>query len=207
MSYQNFLTASQKKPNSLLYLVRHAESEGNLLGAKCKASQETPLTEAGKENAQQLGEYFKSEINSATVFASPKSRTLETAEAIASALGEKVKTEENFIERHWGEYNDLNWLELSAQLDGMSDEERYTFVPEGGESWQAMEERFFKALAEIVEAQADGGNLVVVTHNGCLRAVLPILAKTGYQSHKDYSMKVGSVVKYSFKTETLEFII
>ena len=81
----------------------------------------------------------------------------------------------------------------------MDIEERYAFVPEGGESWQQMESRLFTAIGTIIEASS-GSNIVIVTHKGCLRAILTALNETDKTVHATYSMKTGSVTSYGLSS-------
>lgn len=92
-----------------IYLVRHAESEANLLPHLIAGrSSESPLTSRGVEQAQQLGLYMlDNEMVPINVFASPARRTRSTAAHALKQLGlegmEPVVSTD-LLEQSQGEY-------------------------------------------------------------------------------------------------------
>ncbi len=207
MGYDLFKAALAKKKNISIYFVRHGQSDGNTLGKHCLVCQDTALTALGKEQAKAIGKYFAvlhSPIK--TIYTSFRSRTNETAAAIIGATGVEALESDRLVERDWGKYSNYTWITLSEQLSEMTFAERYAFTPPEGESWQMMEDRLFGVLTLMVEAAEPGDQLVVVTHHGCLRAILPLLDGKDRQSHEDYSVEVGTITKYNGEMDKLEFI-
>ncbi|MFA7309214.1 MAG: histidine phosphatase family protein [Patescibacteria group bacterium] len=193
--------------NLSFWFVRHGESEGNVLADTCPIMHDSPLTERGKQEAQGVAEYLqKNDIQISHIFTSSKGRSRQTADIIASALGLPIAIKAGFDERNWGVWADLRWEEASNRLDGLTLEERYTFVPEGGESWQQMEKRLFTTLEEVADESTGGENVLIVTHKGCLRAIMPKLAKAGLEKHKDFSVSTGSLSKFSFEKDEFDFV-
>lgn len=189
------------------WFVRHGQSEGNVLGAECLVMNDTPLTDRGANEAKAIAKYLKDTgINVTDIYTSPLGRSHQTAEVIAKELGLPVKVKDGLRERNWGIWGNLAWDEVSNKLSGKDIEERYTFIPENGESWQQMEKRLFDALEEIAEENSEGENILIVTHRGCLRAILPVLAKASKDKHEDFSVETGSLTKFSFDKELFEFI-
>lgn len=189
------------------WFVRHGESEGNALGDTCPIMHDTPLTTRGRTEAAHAADYLVKEgVAISHIYTAPKGRSRETAEIIAAVLGLPVVSKEGFNERNWGAWADLRWEAASERLDAMSLEERYTFIPEGGESWQQMETRLFTALEEVADESVGGENVLIVTHRGCLRAILPMLAKAGRDQHKDFSVATGSLSKFSFDKDEFDFV-
>ena len=207
MGYDLFKAAVAKKGNLVIYFVRHGQSDGNTLGKHCLVCQDSPLTMLGKEQANALGSYFKNlQTPIKEIYSSIRSRTNDTAAVIAEATGAPMTSSDRLVERDWGKFNTYTWVTLSEELDRMSFAERYTFTPPEGESWQMMEERLFGILTLMVEAAEPDDHLIVVTHHGCLRALLPLLDGKDREQHEEYSVEVGGVTKYDATLGKLEFI-
>lgn len=195
------------KHNLSFWFIRHGESEANTLGDVCPVMHNTPLTLRGKKEVEDIVSYLKKNgIQVTHIYTAPKGRSKETAEIIASALGLPLKIKTGLDERDWGVWSNLKWEEVSMGLDQLLIEERYTFVPEGGESWQQMEKRLFVALEEIAEESVGGENVLIVTHRGCLRAIMPVLAKVGLEKHKEFSVATGALSKFSFEKDKFDFV-
>src|SRR5437870_6613326 len=78
-----------------LYLVRHAQSQGNT--GEDLTTGDPELTEVGWEQARRLAERLARQRIDA-IYASPFRRTQQTAHAIAEASGLKVRTKEDLRE-------------------------------------------------------------------------------------------------------------
>ena len=189
------------------WFIRHGQSEGNILDSECVVMNDMPLTDRGTDEARAIAKYFKEGgINITDIYTSPLGRSHQTAEVIANEMELKVKIKGGLKERNWGIWGNLPWDKVSDKLSEMDIEKRYIFVPEGGESWQQMEERLLEALEEIAEENSEGENILIITHRGCLRAILPVLAKASKDKHEDFSVETGSLTKFSFDKDEFEFI-
>jgi broad specificity phosphatase PhoE len=73
----------------IAYFARHGETAGNAAGT-FRGPMDIPLNDNGKADAKNLGQWFADKQLSA-VYASPKIRTRDTAEAIAQPKGMSVK--------------------------------------------------------------------------------------------------------------------
>lgn len=193
--------------NLSFWFVRHGESEGNALKDTCPIMHDTSLTERGKQEAKEAASYLKkNSIKVTHIYTAPKGRSYQTAEIIASTLGLPLVVKKGLDERNWGEWETLRWEEASARLDQMTLQDRYTFVPKNGESWQEMEKRLFTTLDEIADESAGGESVLIVTHRGCLRAIMPMLATAGKEKHEEFSVATGALSKFSFKKDKFDFI-
>lgn len=199
---------SKEHPEKVsFWFVRHGQSEGNILGAKCTVMNDTPISPQGIEEAEAIAKYIKDHnIQVTDIYTSPLGRSHQTAETIARELGLSVKVKEGLRERNWGVWGNEPWDSVSKRLDLLPHGERYTVVPDGGESWSEMEERLAKSLEEIAEENTAGENILIVTHRGCLRAILPVLAQESREKHADFSVETGSLSKFSFDKRDFEFI-
>ncbi|MDD5731961.1 MAG: histidine phosphatase family protein [Patescibacteria group bacterium] len=204
---KNKIRSQANEQKLSFWFVRHGESEGNALDDACPIMHDTPLTKLGIKQAKEIGEYLKkNSIRITHIYSAPKSRAHQTAKIIASSLGLPVIIKNGLNERNWGIWCNLRWQEASDRLEKLPIEDRYTFIPEGGESWEQMEKRLFATLEEIADESVGGENILIVTHRGCLRAIMPKLAKAGIEKHKEFSVVTGSLSKFSFEKDEFDFV-
>ncbi len=90
---------------------------------------------------------------------------------------------------------------MSAYLDPLTIDECYTILPEGGESWQDMESRLVRGTMGFFDG--DETRVAVVTHNGCLRAILPRLLGRPLSEHTQFSVETGSVTHLHYDDDTM----
>ena len=173
----------------IICFVRHGESEATAMGDGAPIEHDLPLTEVGKREALQVRDYFVSNnVPISAVYSSTYQRAVQTAQPTAGEFGLQVLQRADLCERHWGGLAGLTWPELSSRLDEMTTEDRYNFLPEGGESWAQMEARSFKVVDEIMQRT---GDVAVFTHGGVLRGLLPALGGVDRAQHEQFTMKTG----------------
>jgi probable phosphoglycerate mutase len=86
-----------------LRLVRHGESEGNVMATLQGCRVDTPLSARGRRQAESLAIRLAGEDVDAVV-ASPMRRALETAQVIAAPHGLGVRVDSDFVEFDWGKW-------------------------------------------------------------------------------------------------------
>lgn len=178
---------------TLLYLVRHGETDWNLQ-RRIQGSTDIPLNDTGRDQAASAGRLLaRREWD--LVVSSPLSRAFETASIIAGEIGvdEPIALDE-IVERHYGEAEGLSDEELTSRFPGD------TPVP-GREARSAVAARVIPALATLADAHP-GKSLIVVSHGGVIRSVLNTVAPNG--SHG--SIRNGSIHSFSHIDGTLELI-
>ena len=82
-----------------IYLVRHGQTDWNLQGL-LQGHQDIQLNEAGRRQARELHDFFK-DIRLGAVYASDLARARQTAEIIAAAHDQPVKTHQALRERYF----------------------------------------------------------------------------------------------------------
>lgn len=147
-----------------ILLTRHGETDWNA-ERRVQGHTDRPLNDAGIAQARALAEDLSGESIDA-VYASDLARALDTARAVAEPRGLSVVTIPGLRERNFG-----SW-------EGLLDEEILERFPQAhtgpwgdDETPEQLDERVIDALTEIA-ASHPGGQVLVVSHGGPLRAVL-----------------------------------
>lgn len=182
-----------------LYLVRHGATQ---LTAEDRFSGETgvDLSEEGRWQAELLGERLRREGLSA-IYASPLSRTVETARLIAVRCGLGFETVDGLREISHGRWEGLKREEVErrfAEEYAAWEEDPFTFAPERGESGVAVLARALPALREIV-MRHPGERVLVVSHKATIRLLLSSLLgidARGYRDRLDQSPACLNVLDF-----------
>lgn len=157
----------------LLVLVRHGETDTNKRGKLHSVNDEQELNSVGQnqvtKTAARLVEY-----KPLTVFSSTELRAVQSAKIISQATGTMAHTASGLEERNWGDYSGKSWPEIQVVLDKLTLDERYDFVPPNGESWREFDSRLQETLTKLLTT-CTTPTLVVVTHGGAIRALMPFL--------------------------------
>ena len=155
--------------------VRHAQSTWNALG-RWQGQADPPLSEAGLREAQALAERLRSEARGARgLVTSDLARARETAAWLGAALGLEPEPWPALREVEIGSWSGRiseeiarDWPEDYARLRAGDPALR----PGGGESLLDVRARALGAVRAL-ERRFGGGEIVVVTHLGWLRALRP----------------------------------
>ncbi|MDR1669081.1 MAG: GNAT family N-acetyltransferase [Oscillospiraceae bacterium] len=158
-----------------LYLVRHAEAEGNLY-RRAHGHFNTLLTKNGLLQTELLGEWFTRRPVDA-VYTSDLYRARRTAEAVAVACRKPVTADPALREIALGEWEDRAWGDIMRRCP---DYMRW-FDGEGGivvkdaETYIEARDRLRAALAKIA-AKHEGQDVAVVSHGSVARSLLTLFA-------------------------------
>ena len=154
---------------SVLYLVRHGQSEWNRIG-RIQGRSESPLTERGRQQAAALGHLLRATLPDPQIdiVSSPLSRAFETATIIAAELGratEDVRTDERINDFDVGVLAGYpGWDAVAAnhpELARLRLEDPARFHPPGGESGADV---LARARAFLAASEATGHDRLVVCH-------------------------------------------
>lgn len=147
-----------------ILLVRHGQTDWNL-ERRVQGHSDRPLNETGLAQAAALVEELAGDRIDA-VYSSDLARALDTARGVAAARGLRVQPLAELREKDFG-----TW-------EGHTDSEIRTRFPQAltgpwgdAETSEQLAERVLEALRGIA-AENPGGQVLVVTHGGPLRAVL-----------------------------------
>lgn len=176
--------------------IRHGQTIINVDGKIHKVNDDAGLTDLGKKQAEILAEVCKKQEVEA-VYSSPEIRAMETARIIGEKLGVQPFIETGLAERSWGDWSDQTWKEIQQRLETMSIEERFSFIPPQGESWEEMEERLMEALNKIVGQSYKV--VAIITHSGAMRTLMPVLHGKPKDISFKYEFHNGSITIFNYE--------
>ena len=186
-----------------LYLVRHGATQ---LTAEDRFSGSTgvDLSDEGREQARHLARRLSTE-KIAAVYASPYSRTHETAQIIAAPHKLELHSREGLREISHGHWEGLTRTEVEKRFGNeyaMWESDPFTFAPKDGESGVEVLARALPVIREIVTAH-ENEHVLVVSHKATLRLILSSLLgfdARGYRDRLDQSPACLNVVDFSGPT-------
>lgn len=189
-----------------LILIRHGETDKNIAGNLHAVNDIESLNANGKRQIRETAEKLR-EFSPSRIYSSKEHRALESAEIISRALQIPLEKIEGMEERKWGVFTGKSWSEVKKVLDPMTLEERYDYIPTHGESWREFETRLIDSVKRIIEANR-GKSVVVVTHGGAIRALIPFLMGVPKEESFKYdpdnaSMTIFEVNKEVFSKVTV----
>jgi broad specificity phosphatase PhoE len=182
-----------------LYLVRHGATQ---LTAEDRFSGAVgvDLSVEGRAQVERLAERLAGEPIAA-VYASPLSRTIETATILATPHRLPIIHRDGLREISHGRWEGLTRAEVEARFGDEYtswDADPFTFAPEGGESGLAVLARALPVIREITVSHV-GQNVLVVSHKATLRLLLSSLLgfdARGYRDRLDQSPACLNVLDF-----------
>ncbi len=160
------IRAHVKTSGNTYTALRHGEAENNVRGILNSTNEPSlHLTPKGKEQiAETLIKLSKPDL----IFASPITRTQETARAVAAHFGipeTEIITDERIIEVQFGEFNGKPRDEYIGKFENTV--ERYTKKLGNVESWSEVRARVGTFLSEL-ESTYTGKNILIVSHDATI---------------------------------------
>lgn len=163
-----------------LLLVRHGESEANLVHSLDCAVPGPPLTGLGRLQAMALASAL-SDADVRVVYASTMLRAQQTAQPLAKRFGLPVEVRAGLREFDVGDLQARTDRAAHLLLRDLMDHWLMRGEPDaarpGGESARQVVARFGAEVAEVL-AGYDEGTAVVAAHGGVLRLAVPELTPT-----------------------------
>lgn len=173
-----------------IYLIRHAEAEGNLY-RRAQGHWDGKITDFGRRQIGALAERFRDTAVDA-LYSSDLSRTVETAGAITRYHAVPLVTTPRLREIRMGVWEGESWGDLTyrypRQMDYFNNDPARWQV-EGSEPFADVQARMTGFVLEAARKH-DGGTVVLVTHGMAIRAFLMRAlgvpsAEAGRLSHGD----------------------
>jgi broad specificity phosphatase PhoE len=144
------------------------------------------LSDEGREQTRRLAERLSRE-NFVAVYASPLSRTMETARILAAPHKLPVQARDGLREINHGRWEQMTRREVEQKFPVEAAEwerDPYTFAPVGGESGLQVTARALPVLIELVR-QHPAENILVVSHKGTIRLLLSSLLGFDPRRYRD----------------------
>jgi broad specificity phosphatase PhoE len=168
-----------------VYLVRHGAT---VLSAEAAFAGETDvaLSEEGREQARSLAARLAEE-SIAAFYASPMSRTMETARILAAPHRLEVQPRDGLREishGHWEGRKRAEVEKLFPEEYARWEADPFSFSPSGGESGLAVTARALPVLLQMVEENAERRALLV-SHKATIRLLVSSLLGFDPRSYRD----------------------
>ena len=151
-----------------LLLARHGETDWNRIG-RWQGHADPPLNETGRRQAAELAEQLAGD-GIAAVYSSDLVRASETARAVGARLGLPVVEEPALREIDVGSWSGLTRAEVEQRFPEGFARWLAGEIGHDGETREQLTERALTAALEIA-SRHPGGNVLVVTHGGVIRAL------------------------------------
>lgn len=165
------------------YAMRHGETKWNGEG-RFQGHSDVPLSPTGRLHAAKNGKRLKIHLDrmgvspaSLSCISSPLLRARQTMRIVQGELGisgRQVNTDPRLREASFGRWEGLTSDEVKARFPEerrRRKKERWTFAPEGGGSFAALDQ----AMREVLAALPPDGRCLIVTHSGNLKVMLGLL--------------------------------
>jgi phosphoserine phosphatase len=158
---------------SQIYLIRHGETEWNRLQKTQGRSNNIPLSEVGRRQAELLAGRLKGEKID-LIYCSDLVRAHETAGIIAKAHGIEAVKDESFAEINFGCFEGLEFSKIKELYSEVFSVWRQTphlaNIPDG-ESIITLKERSMGQLNEILGKNRDK-NILIVSHGITVKVMI-----------------------------------
>lgn len=155
-----------------LYLVRHAEAEGNI-NETFQGMIDTNVTDKGEKQLACLAERFR-DIPITALYSSPLRRTRATADAVNRYHQLPVQLDDRLVEINGGDWEGVAWADLPERFPKEYNDwqtNMSAFAAPNGETMQAVFDRMKHAVADLA-ARHPGETIAVVSHGCALRNFL-----------------------------------
>lgn len=143
------------------YFIRHGQTDWNRQGI-CMGSQDIPLNETGRRQAQEAVSFLQNE-GIVHIVASPLVRAKETAEILAASMDVPLSLDDDLKECTWGVLEGK-----PTDVDGLLGPWLKGETPKGAESAASFGKRVLLGLNRALEKT---GPVLIVSHGGVGMAV------------------------------------
>ena len=177
---------------SVVWLVRHGESIGNVADAHAQRSgagrlvldvrdPDVPLSDTGRAQAEALGRHLADlpeDERPTAVLSSPFARALTTAQLATAGLDVRVRTDERLRERDFGAFDGMTGAGIREQYPDEAKRRdllgKFYYRPPGGESWADVALRI-RSLLATEALRHDCERLLIVAHQAVIMVLRYVL--------------------------------
>jgi broad specificity phosphatase PhoE len=202
---------------SVIWLVRHGESMGNVADAQAQKSgagrlkldvrdPDVELSDTGRSQAEALGKWLADlpeDERPTAALSSPFNRALTTAQLATENLGLRVRTDERLRERDFGAFDRMTGAGIREQYPEEAERRdllgKFYYRPPGGESWADVALRI-RSLLATEGLRHDCERLVVVAHQAVIMVFRYVLEELTEQElltiDKEEQVANASLTRY-----------
>ncbi|WP_245161077.1 histidine phosphatase family protein [Blastococcus sp. CT_GayMR16] len=209
--------ADREPSPSVLWLVRHGESMGNVADANAQKAgagrldldirdPDVPLSDNGRSQAEALGRWLAKlpeEERPTAALSSPFARALTTAQLATAGLDVRVRTDERLRERDFGAFDGMTGAGIREQYPDEAGRRdllgKFYYRPPGGESWADVALRI-RSLLATEGLRHDCERLIVVAHQAVIMVFRYVLEELTEQEllavDKEEQVANASLTRY-----------
>lgn len=164
------------------YIFRHGQSSYNLAGRTQGRTNDSVLTQLGREQAREVGQKLKN-CGIEVIVTSPLERARETAKLANETLNVPLLVDERFIEVDVGEIEGMHYTEIQEKYGEKYQQWRSldckyeNMCFEGGETKKQVRQRVFGGLEDYAKNSAY--DVIAVSSHGIMLAQVLIAMKVG----------------------------
>ena len=196
-----------------VYLIRHAQTDGNVSGNWLGSRSVNKINEYGRKQAKDNVRYLKEQhINASKIYASPTERALGHAEILQKHLNLPIEKINSLTEINLGILEDRSraeGLELTPEMIHNWKTDLEKFAPALGESALEASERFYETLELIGKNYADK-DIIIISHGVVIKLflarILNASIKTGELHIKVPETTHGSITEVKFDGKNFKFL-
>lgn len=182
-----------------IFLVRHGQTVSNRERVLQGPRLDSPLSEAGKEQARRVGQALAA-AGIEALYTSPLRRARDTAAAVADVRARgrlAVQVVPELYEMDYGRFVGRTYEDVQAEMDQVLDAWRLGFVDQsfpGGESALLAQHRI-RPFAQRLRGQAEAESVAVVAHGRINRVLLATLTGAGLQRLEEFPQANAAITE------------
>jgi 2,3-bisphosphoglycerate-dependent phosphoglycerate mutase len=158
--------------------MRHGQAESNVNRILAGRNMESHLTEYGRQQVVDSAKQLMKNIAIEKVYASPVTRTVETAQIVCQVLGTDYVIDERLYETDMGRLVGMNYEEVTTKYSDVLTRFYYDYDPIlesfGVEAFSSVKLRITSLLDDLLYKHEDS-NVLMITHLDPIKAALAIL--------------------------------
>lgn len=179
----------------IIYLVRHAESTGNI-SPSFNGREDVPLSENGMRQAELLGTFFKDKkLNK--IYTSMLGRTIQTADCALPGLKDTFINKENLNEINGGDWEGRDYEDIFKLWGDEFQKWRelpHLAQPPNGENLYDVQKRAVKALNDIVLENPSDSSIAIFSHGAVIKTLIAYIRNLPLEEVKDIAWYENSSV-------------
>ncbi|MCH5586352.1 histidine phosphatase family protein [Shimazuella sp. AN120528] len=163
--------------DTTIYIVRHGQTEWNLEG-RLQGRLDSPLTDAGVEQAKQLAQRLQN-ISFHSIYSSSSNRAFSTALHLKKDREIEVNKSDHLMEMDFATWEGRKWSEIQdlfpEELLLMNEHpERFEAKETKGETFYDIQRRLASFIDKILKQHA-GQNILLVSHSITIKVLINYL--------------------------------